>query len=183
EPRRFGASSKPPCHHAPRRLASASTAPLPTWTSFARHATSRLRCAPASIRVLRVGRDRPDDRRMAQGRAAARARRRRISRNRGRDPEADNRVVRGGSFRNNARNCRSAYRNRRHPSDANDNVGFRVALPAREGMTPVRERCAAQWTGTSRAGPAPRRRCGADPRPPGSGSGHRSRESPRRPPF
>ncbi|MCP3915973.1 MAG: SUMF1/EgtB/PvdO family nonheme iron enzyme [bacterium] len=43
---------------------------------------------------------------------------------------ADYRVVRGGSFWNFARNCRSAYRDWRLPSVANDYVGFRVALPA-----------------------------------------------------
>jgi hypothetical protein len=47
-------------------------------------------------------------------------------------------VLRGGSWINNARNCRSAYRNRNHPEERNDNIGFRLvslsfglALPPR----------------------------------------------------
>ncbi|MFO0018188.1 MAG: hypothetical protein ACK52U_16770 [Synechococcaceae cyanobacterium] len=34
--------------------------------------------------------------------------------------------MRGGSWNNNPRNCRSAYRNRNHPDNRNNNVGFRV---------------------------------------------------------
>jgi len=37
-----------------------------------------------------------------------------------------NRVVRGGSWINNSRNCRCAYRNRNNPGNRNDNIGFRV---------------------------------------------------------
>jgi len=40
----------------------------------------------------------------------------------------DNRVVRGGTYWNNARNCRVAYRNNNHPTNRNDNIGFRVVL-------------------------------------------------------
>lgn len=46
------------------------------------------------------------------------------------------RVYRGGSWDNDARNCRSAYRNRRHPDDRNSNLGLRLAaahLPAEAG--------------------------------------------------
>jgi formylglycine-generating enzyme required for sulfatase activity len=39
-----------------------------------------------------------------------------------------NRVIRGGSWINNARNCRSANRNRNAPDNRNNNVGFRVLL-------------------------------------------------------
>jgi formylglycine-generating enzyme required for sulfatase activity len=39
----------------------------------------------------------------------------------------DKRVVRGGSYWNNARNCRVANRNN-HPTNRNDNIGFRVVL-------------------------------------------------------
>lgn len=37
-----------------------------------------------------------------------------------------NRVIRGGSWNNNAQNLRSAQRNNDHPDNRNDNVGFRL---------------------------------------------------------
>mgnify|MGYP003574425702 CR=1 FL=1 len=37
------------------------------------------------------------------------------------------RVIRGGSWNNKARNCRCASRNRNHPENRNDNLGFRPA--------------------------------------------------------
>jgi hypothetical protein len=37
-------------------------------------------------------------------------------------------VNRGGSWNNNAGNCRSANRNRNSPENRNNNLGFRVAL-------------------------------------------------------
>ena len=37
------------------------------------------------------------------------------------------RVLRGGSYWNNARRCRSAYRNENHPGNRNRNIGFRLA--------------------------------------------------------
>lgn len=37
------------------------------------------------------------------------------------------RVIRGGSWNSNARNVRSAYRNRNEPDERNDNLGFRLA--------------------------------------------------------
>jgi formylglycine-generating enzyme required for sulfatase activity len=40
-----------------------------------------------------------------------------------------NRVIRGGSWNNDASNLRSANRNN-NPDNANNNIGFRVALPA-----------------------------------------------------
>ncbi|MCE5250404.1 SUMF1/EgtB/PvdO family nonheme iron enzyme [bacterium] len=40
--------------------------------------------------------------------------------------QGSNRVKRGGSWNNNARNCRSANRNRNNPSNTNNNIGFRV---------------------------------------------------------
>ncbi|MBF0240471.1 MAG: SUMF1/EgtB/PvdO family nonheme iron enzyme [SAR324 cluster bacterium] len=44
-----------------------------------------------------------------------------------------NRVNRGGSWNNNARNCRSANRNNNSPDNRNNNNGFRLALsPARQ---------------------------------------------------
>ncbi|OQX06386.1 MAG: hypothetical protein BWK73_30965 [Thiothrix lacustris] len=38
------------------------------------------------------------------------------------------RVIRGGSWNNNGRNCRSAYRNRNEPDNRNNNSGFRLIL-------------------------------------------------------
>jgi len=49
------------------------------------------------------------------------------------------RVLRGGAFNNNADNCRSAYRNHRHPANTNNNVGVRLASalsPARREAVP-----------------------------------------------
>jgi formylglycine-generating enzyme required for sulfatase activity len=37
-----------------------------------------------------------------------------------------NRVKRGGSWNNNAENCRSADRNRNAPANRNNNLGFRL---------------------------------------------------------
>ncbi|MCO6478926.1 MAG: hypothetical protein J5I94_19995 [Phaeodactylibacter sp.] len=36
-------------------------------------------------------------------------------------------MVRGGSWNNNANECRSSYRNRNHPIERNNNIGFRVS--------------------------------------------------------
>jgi len=36
------------------------------------------------------------------------------------------RLLRGGSFNNNATNCRVAYRNNNNPNNSNNNNGFRV---------------------------------------------------------
>ncbi len=51
-----------------------------------------------------------------------------------------NRVIRGGSWINNARNCRVAYRNNAHPGNRNDNLGLRLLstgpLPARRVYGP-----------------------------------------------
>jgi len=38
------------------------------------------------------------------------------------------RVVRGGSWNNNQRNARCAYRNRNNPDNWNNNLGFRVVV-------------------------------------------------------
>jgi formylglycine-generating enzyme required for sulfatase activity len=38
------------------------------------------------------------------------------------------RVLRGGSFNNNQRNARAAYRNNNNPDNRNDNIGFRVVV-------------------------------------------------------
>ncbi|MFZ4083774.1 MAG: formylglycine-generating enzyme family protein [Pirellula sp.] len=42
--------------------------------------------------------------------------------------EGSYRVNRGGSWNNEAANCRSANRNRNDPSNRNNNLGFRLAL-------------------------------------------------------
>ncbi|MCP4655927.1 MAG: SUMF1/EgtB/PvdO family nonheme iron enzyme [bacterium] len=42
-----------------------------------------------------------------------------------------NRVIRGGSWINNARNCRAANRNRNAPGNRNDNVGLRLVSTKR----------------------------------------------------
>ncbi|MEO1699881.1 MAG: SUMF1/EgtB/PvdO family nonheme iron enzyme [Planctomycetota bacterium] len=46
---------------------------------------------------------------------------------RGGVPNGPNRVLRGGSFANTARNARSAYRNGNAPTTRNPNIGFRPA--------------------------------------------------------
>ncbi|WP_446010637.1 SUMF1/EgtB/PvdO family nonheme iron enzyme [Candidatus Electrothrix sp.] len=38
-------------------------------------------------------------------------------------------MIRGGSWNNNARNARSANRNRNTPGNRNNNLGFRLVLP------------------------------------------------------
>ncbi len=43
--------------------------------------------------------------------------------------QGENRVLRGGSWINNGRNCRSANRNGNLPENRNDNVGFRPVSP------------------------------------------------------
>ncbi|MFM7615174.1 MAG: hypothetical protein ACKO4R_13350 [Synechococcales cyanobacterium] len=39
-------------------------------------------------------------------------------------------MLRGGSWNNNAKNCRSAYRNHNAPDNPNNNNGFRVVCRA-----------------------------------------------------
>jgi len=41
--------------------------------------------------------------------------------------DGENRVIRGGSWNDNGRNARSAYRNHNGPGNRNDNLGFRLA--------------------------------------------------------
>ena len=46
-----------------------------------------------------------------------------------------NRVIRGGSWNNSAQNARAAYRNANHPSNRNNNLGFRCLSSARRQQT------------------------------------------------
>jgi formylglycine-generating enzyme required for sulfatase activity len=51
---------------------------------------------------------------------------------------ATNRVKRGGSWNNDARNVRSANRNRNRPDNTSNNLGFRACLaPQPEGRRPA----------------------------------------------
>jgi formylglycine-generating enzyme required for sulfatase activity len=43
--------------------------------------------------------------------------------------KSSNRVNRGGSWNNNAQNCRVANRNNNAPGNSNNNLGFRLVLP------------------------------------------------------
>ncbi|WP_273704365.1 SUMF1/EgtB/PvdO family nonheme iron enzyme [Candidatus Accumulibacter phosphatis] len=45
-------------------------------------------------------------------------------------PRNQTRVLRGGSWNNNAANARASQRNRNHPDNRNDNVGFRLVSSA-----------------------------------------------------
>ena len=47
-----------------------------------------------------------------------------------RKASGSNRVQRGGSWNNNANNCRSANRNNNNPSNRNNNIGFRLCCSA-----------------------------------------------------
>ena len=47
-----------------------------------------------------------------------------------RKASGSNRAYRGGSWNNNANNCRSAYRNNNNPSNRNNNIGFRLCCSA-----------------------------------------------------
>lgn len=64
-------------------------------------------------------------------------------RRRGAGPgSGSNRVNRGGSWNNNARNCRSANRNRNDPGNRNNNLGLRLASTVKDSEGPIRDdRC------------------------------------------
>jgi hypothetical protein len=54
-------------------------------------------------------------------------------------PYGSGRVLRGGSWNNDPRNCRSTYRNRNHPDERNDNIGFRlVSVSFGLALPPIR---------------------------------------------
>ncbi|MBA2591665.1 MAG: SUMF1/EgtB/PvdO family nonheme iron enzyme [Gammaproteobacteria bacterium] len=46
-------------------------------------------------------------------------------------------VVRGGAWNNNRDNARCAYRNRNHPDNRNNNIGFRVVLRSAHVLPPL----------------------------------------------
>jgi len=50
----------------------------------------------------------------------------------------DRRVLRGGSYNNNARNVRCAVRNRNNPDNRNNNIGFRVVVATFFSLPEVR---------------------------------------------
>lgn len=54
-----------------------------------------------------------------------------------REASGPNRVIRGGSYNNDASNCTSSYRNSNNPSNNNDNNGFRLACSAAPQETAV----------------------------------------------
>jgi hypothetical protein len=57
------------------------------------------------------------------------------------------RVLRGGSWNNNGRNCRAANRNSNEPGNRNNNIGFRVLLFA--GASTPRAKRRLPWPGPS----------------------------------
>lgn len=70
---------------------------------------------------------------------------------------ASNRVLRGGSWNNNARNVRAACRNHNSPDNRNDNIGFRL-VRAQKGIgasppDPIRAVSAPRRGGECQAGP------------------------------
>jgi hypothetical protein len=57
------------------------------------------------------------------------------------------RVMRGGSWNNNARNVRAAARNAWHPEDRNSNIGFRLARELGWAERPARDQTMTQTGG------------------------------------
>ena len=69
---------------------------------------------------------------------------------------AANRVIRGGSWNENARNVRAAYRNHNDPTDRNDNIGFRCARAhERVGGSAPEQACFHGVAGGRRGSPKP----------------------------
>ncbi|MCL4207968.1 MAG: hypothetical protein KJ000_36235 [Pirellulaceae bacterium] len=67
-------------------------------------------------------------------------------------------MIRGGSWRNDSQNCRSANRNANEPSNRNDNLGFRVAAaPRASGQCPAERNRPRSSPAPGRANPNPGR--------------------------
>jgi hypothetical protein len=65
-------------------------------------------------------------------------------------------VIRGGSWNNNAQNCRSAIRNHNAPDNRNNNLGFRLASSRqRPDALGLRTQCLRK-SPDHRPGPVPR---------------------------
>ncbi|WP_204249723.1 SUMF1/EgtB/PvdO family nonheme iron enzyme [Gemmata sp. SH-PL17] len=98
--------------------------------------------------------------------------------------QASARVLRGGSWNNDGRNCRSANRNRTEPDDRNQNIGFRLAAAPTRDRSPRRNR---PFTRPRRAAGKRRQPTGAlvalanAPRVGDSPPAHRARTFPRQP--
>jgi hypothetical protein len=86
------------------------------------------------------------------------------------------RVVRGGSWNNEARRLRSAYRNTRHRDNRNDNQGFRFSLSSMEQAAWM---CRKPWTRRDilPVRPAAAANCKAPGAPVGIGSSPRRQPS------
>jgi hypothetical protein len=69
-------------------------------------------------------------------------------------------VLRGGSFNNNQRNARCAYRNNNNPDNRNHNIGFRVVVSHDSHTQPemqIGSRWSAEATVERRPGSGPGR--------------------------
>ena len=60
-----------------------------------------------------------------------------------------NRVIRGGSWNDNARNVRAANRNGNHPGNANDNLGFRLLRALVRAGWPTKDPIGLAFAGAS----------------------------------
>ncbi|NJN88372.1 MAG: SUMF1/EgtB/PvdO family nonheme iron enzyme [Leptolyngbyaceae cyanobacterium SL_7_1] len=69
------------------------------------------------------------------------------------------RLLRGGSWNNNPRNCRSANRNRNNPDNRNNNIGFRVVCGSACALQ-YQNRWMGYSLGVSKKSPDLLRRCG-----------------------